>query len=187
MIYFDMDGVLAQYKYIAYLGENPIWLRKEEHYFLNIEPYEQVLDTFKKLIKIIPEDVYVYTSVYGGDIEIRNVQIHDKMMWLEKYIPEFDIGAHCIANSTGRDKRDNITAIRGMSLTKRDILIDDYNPNLFRWTMSGGKAIKCLNGINSLETWNGDYTYVSKEVADSFEDLDWESSYHDICSLLSKK
>ena len=37
MIYFDMDGVLAQYKYIAYLGENPIWLRKEEHYFLNIE------------------------------------------------------------------------------------------------------------------------------------------------------
>lgn len=34
-----------------------------------------------------------------------------------------------------------------------DILIDDYNDNLFEWIKAGGFAVKMINGVNSLDSW----------------------------------
>ena len=31
--YFDMDGVVAEYKKEAYIGEDPLWLRKNHSRF----------------------------------------------------------------------------------------------------------------------------------------------------------
>ena len=41
------------------------------------------------------------------------------------------------------------------TLSKKDVLIDDWNPNLQMWEKHGGTAIKYLNGINSADSWAG--------------------------------
>ena len=54
--------------------------------------------------------------------------------------------------------------LRGSSITRKDILIDDYNPNLYSWMSRGGTAIKYINDFNSAGSW------VGQCIADDTED-----------------
>jgi hypothetical protein len=75
------------------------------------------------------------------------------MKWVHSVIPEFDVGSHFIAVS--KSKHSAITQLKGIELSKKDILVDDYNPNLLAWEVAGGTAVKYLNGINSPDSWYG--------------------------------
>ena len=47
----------------------------------------------------------------------------------------------------------------------KDILIDDYNPNLYSWMSRGGTAIKYINNVNSVDSWVG--SYIAEYMEDS--------------------
>lgn len=149
MVCFDMDGVLVKYERDAYVGDNPRYM--QDGYYRTCEPDENGIRLIEYCMKMIPLDTFITTSVRSDH---RNQMILDKLAWIDKYIPEFDIGTRFIANSF-LDKSALFEHLRMASLNRKDILIDDYNPRLFNWDMRGGTAIKYLNGINSPESWHG--------------------------------
>lgn len=161
MFYFDMDGVLVKYDYGAYEGNEPVYKKIGGHYFRHLQPEVNMLAAFNKLCIQAPDDVYVLTSVSEGT-QIKNEQIIDKLLWLTENAPKFDIGSHFIATSSS--KRNTIADIKGMPITKKDVLIDDYNPNLFKWMSAGGIAIKCINEINSSDSWPGMYININEDA-----------------------
>ena len=154
MIYFDMDGVLASYDINGYIGEKPPFAQVGGHYFSTLSADPVAMGMFRTLYKEIPGSVMVLTSV-SFQRELRTEQTFDKIHWLLDQFPDFDFGAHFLSTST--EKRNIISNIRGMSLNRRDILIDDWNANLYAWTTNGGTAIKYLNGINSKKSWPGEF------------------------------
>jgi 5'(3')-deoxyribonucleotidase len=97
-------------------------------------------------------EVYILTSVFDKDVAVRNEQILDKMNWVAEFYPNISL---CNFIACGSDKRNAISKIKGMRLTRQDILIDDYKKNLVSWASAGGTAIKYVNGINSVGDWPG--------------------------------
>ncbi len=163
MLAFDMDGVIAKYDRNGYVKNEDGIMPFEipgGHYFRNRDEDENALELFKKCVKMMPDETTIITTV-SREFNIRYEQTIDKMEWVHERVLEFDVGSKFLALSN--DKHNFIKDIRGMSLNKRDILIDDYNPNLFKWMLAGGTAIKYLNGINSPESWHG---YILKAYSD---------------------
>lgn len=152
--YFDMDGVLAVYDRNAYIGQNPIWLQKNQHYFKNCKPDVKMLDLAYKIYMHCCEsddNLYILTSLPVNG-SIFNEQFHDKIQWIAKWMPYIDI-SHVLISVTS--KRDAVEYINNHTLSVNDILIDDYNKNLTDWHNAGGTAIKYCNGINSPESFDG--------------------------------
>jgi 5'(3')-deoxyribonucleotidase len=81
------------------------------------------------------------------------------MLWVSENYPVISL---CNFIACGSDKRNAISKIKGMNLTKQDILVDDYKRNLVSWASAGGTAIKYINGINSVGDWPGLYIDKSK-------------------------
>lgn len=152
--FFDADGVLFLYERDAYVGENPIWLQKNRHYFKNLEPDRkmmEIMDRLHNLCRYTGDEVYILTSLlYNGTIF--NEHFHDKISSYHKWFPYIDID-HIII-STG-SKRDAVEYITNNPISEDDILIDDYNKNLKEWDCAGGTSIKYCNGINDPKSFNG--------------------------------
>lgn len=154
MICFDLDGVVAKYDWSGYdfaSNKGPKFL--QDGYFYEREPDENALGLLRLCVKMCPNDTYITTGVPAH--KNRNKMVIDKMRWIDERVPEFDLGTHFIA-PTGK-KMSFIEWIRGSAITNRDILIDDWNVNLYSWMVRGGTAIKFLNGLNSKESWPGFY------------------------------
>ncbi len=152
MVYFDADGVLFPYDRNDYKGEKPPFIDLDKHVYL-----EKTADTRMKpivlaLSRVMPEELGTLSTVHPEPI-IRAHQVIDKVQSIIREYPEIN---PCHIQFVSTDKRNFISDIRQRSLTKRDILFDDYNPNLYSWHLAGGLAVKVLNGNNSLETWHGD-------------------------------
>ena len=150
MIYWDMDGVLAVYDRDGYNFPNPKFREVGSHYFLDREPDKMAVKCFNDMYDLIGDQQFIITTV-SPEPEIRNEQILDKIQWIMKYMPSFNIGTNFIAVTS--DKRVFVTELRERSLTNRDVLIDDYNKNLYKWQLGGGTAVKYLNGQNSEISW----------------------------------
>lgn len=168
MFYFDMDGVLAKYDYDGYKGKKPAFTDIKKHYFLDRDADFTILEVFEILYEKYSGYVKVLTTV-SKERDIRNHQTFDKMHWLLRFIPDFNIGEDFIAVTT--DKRDIIQKIKGMNLAPSDLLIDDYNINLEKWKEFGGTAIKYLNGINSPRSWSGDKIHFNEGSGKICEEL----------------
>lgn len=152
MISFDMDGVLATYDWSGYTEKVdgvPKYLTPG--YFYEREPNPVAIEFFKECLRLFPNEVYIITTVPDG--ECRNRVVLDKLRWIDKYIKDFDIGTHAICCTS--NKMSFIEWIRGSTITKNDVLIDDYNTNLYSWFTRGGTAIKWLNGLNTKQSWHG--------------------------------
>lgn len=178
MISFDMDGVLVKYDWDGYTTKKdgvPTYLTPG--YFLERLPDHNAISLFKKCVKLFPNETYIITSVPNG--EERNRIVLEKMQWIDKYIPEFDIGTHVICCSS--NKMSFIEWMRGSTITKNDILIDDYNANLYSWFTRGGTAIKWLNGLNSANSWYGPTLNREAGISDS------ESLFGDLMRILNKE
>lgn len=156
--YFDMDGVLVQYGVGDYTGENPVWLKKNLHYFRNLNPDMKALkiaDAIWRQSQITTNRVYILTSLSPKGA-IFNEHMHDKILWLHEWMPYIPIENILISVTS---KRDAVEYINGHDLTEKDVLIDDYNKNLIEWEKAGGRAIKYCNGINSTNSFEGTHIY----------------------------
>lgn len=172
--YFDMDGVVALYDKSAYTGKNPKFLRKNEHYFLNLEPDRKMLEVIDNLYqksRYTGNHIYLLTSISMNGA-IFNEHFHDKILWASKWLPYLSIESILISVTS---KRNAVEYIKDHKLSQNDILIDDYNKNLKEWNEAGGTAVKYLNGINSAKSYSLTKIKHTDDVAtilDTFYDLE---------------
>lgn len=171
--FFDADGVLFKYDRDAYCGEHPIWLRKGNHYFRDLEPDRKMLkavDLLSREIRYTGDSIYILTSLVNNSMMF-NEHFHDKIISFQKWYPYIDIDHILISSGP---KREAVEYITGNSITDRDILIDDYNKNLEEWRTNGGTSIKYCNGINNPHSFNGSkigYDESSEEILQRLLDI----------------
>ena len=138
-VFFDIDGVLAEYK------EMELEELYKEGYFKNLRPYEESL----KAIKDLSEDENLEVCTLSAYLSDSRFALDEKKFWVQKYFEGSNIKS--IFLPCGESKAD---AVPG-GIKPSDILIDDYNLNLRDWCKHG-IAIKFLNGINHKHgSWKG--------------------------------
>lgn len=139
-VFFDMDGVLAEYKYVPY--EDML----KEGYFYNLAPQKEAIEAMETFAADPNLEVHTLSAV----IEECEYALKDKQRWLEDHVP-FLQKIHVNYLPCGKDKTE---AVPG-GIRPTDILIDDYNFNLNQWREKA-VAIKYLNGVNDRRgTWKG--------------------------------
>lgn len=162
-----MDGVLALYERHAYPPESQLYCTLSKHYYRSVKPDKKMIRVFMALIRIdtlrdFNENVskidkirmHILSSLTNrGDVYLE--QMNDKKDWCRKHIdasPTKNYNMH-FAGSNKRYIGEALSDNR--KLSRKDILIDDYNKNLQEWENAGGTAVKYCNGINSSDTWKG--------------------------------
>lgn len=155
--WIDIDGVLAIYEPHAYKGTNPIYLRPNAHYYRGVVADNRMLRAAKLLLAQKPADSEVFSL--SGVSPIGNMfteQVSDKKYWLRLHIEELNVETNFFpAVSEKRNVVAMLTGKNARNLSYKEVLVDDYNPNLEAWSDAGGTAVKYLNGINSADSWNG--------------------------------
>ena len=143
-IYFDMDGVLAEFQ-----KEKSIEEVAQPGYFRTVKVMENMFKAFMELYNDPGFDVKVLSSV------LHKTAAEDKFAWLQTLLDNQIRREDCIFVPYGEKKSDYI-----LNPSVHDVLIDDFSLNLHQWH---GIGIKCLNGINGTKgSWNG---YVVKSSA----------------------
>lgn len=163
--YIDQDGVLNIYERCAYLGDNPKWLIPNTNYFRKVEPNKKIIQVFKRLndemvykksnpkeYPLHVDNLYVLTTLRSNS-DIFFEHLEGKKLWMKDHCPNFDLQKGFKIAFDSKSK--TAEAIKGSKLTLKDVLIDDFNPNLIDWRDAGGLAIKYLNGINSRLSFDG--------------------------------
>lgn len=176
-LWFDKDGVLAQYDYSLYESEYEApapWLVRNAHVFRNLDPYENMCDAVRRM--------YEETCNMSANKRRCNVRVLTAVSdgpTLSEHVID---GAEWCTKNVGLQKRDfyacavskeTVPVVLRSKLDSLDILFDDYMPNLRKWKEAGGTAIKVVNGINS-ETDKFPCIYT-----------EWESDvlYHAFCYI----
>lgn len=151
--YFDMDGVLARYRYEDYIPKEkdgqPRYKIPNEHLYLEPEPDRTAIGIFAALYSLREYFPNFHVKIFTGLGCPYLIAEHtlDKQDWLKRYLPT------CI-----RFRRKDFLCVYGSKteainhlkkLSSSDILIDDYNFNLEQWRKNGGTSVKYVNGINS--------------------------------------
>lgn len=157
-VFFDIDGVLAEYTLEDYLGDPMPFAKPGIHYFSNRDVDStawSVLDFIKRVAK---EPIVVLTtlsSVTMGDKDLFEEHVADKREWVNRVSKEMGVGRLQIvfAQQCQTSKASAAASFLGRPLKKSDILVDDFNDNLFDWWDAGGTSVKYLNGVNSRGSW----------------------------------
>ena len=140
-VFFDMDGVLAEYKYVPY--EEML----KEGYFGALAPQKEAVGA----LRLLAEDPGIELYTLSAVIKENPYALEEKQGWLKKQLGESLGSVVSIFPLCGESKTD---AVPG-GIRPTDILIDDYNANLRDWERSA-VAIKYLNGINNRHgSWKG--------------------------------
>ena len=147
-IFVDMDGTLARFH-----DEN-LYLERmfEKGFFAGLKPFDNAVEAIKHIIDNHPNvDVYVLSAAITTPYCLA-----EKNKWLDKYPPNIDKslcvpGSYLYKDDNGKYHN---------KISENDILIDDYNKNLFEWQKAGGTSVKAKNNINHKglhgELWKGD-------------------------------
>lgn len=176
--YFDMDGTLAKYDRAVYCGNPPLFEDPNNHYFLQCKPDIVMLKVFSQYVRRAMSgdgtEVAILSSMMPGSVG--RVHWHDKQLWLRRHLSQ-QVAAHTLLFPVvGESKAIAAERLKGAPLTKQDILIDDYNPNLEEWRTAGGRAIKYINGVNSHGSFDGEYIEAGQggegKVVGIIDDLD---------------
>ena len=156
-VFFDMDGVLAEYRYVPY-GE---MLKKG--YFGKLAPQEEAVEA----LKILAGDPRIELYTLSAVIRENPYALAEKKSWLKEQLGSSLGSVVSIFPYCGESKA---SAVPG-GIRPTDILIDDYNANLRDWAESA-VAIKYLNGINNRHgSWKGRTAAGSaKEIAGAVYD-----------------
>ena len=140
-VFFDMDGVLAEYKYVPY--EEML----KEGYFGELAPQAEAV----KALKLLAADPGIELYTLSAVIRENPWALGEKKNWLRKQLGSSLSSVISIFPFCGESKA---LAVPG-GIRPTDILIDDYNANLRDWEKSA-VAIKFLNGINNRHgSWKG--------------------------------
>ena len=140
-VFFDMDGVLAEYKEVPYEE----YLKKG--YFQELAPQKEG----GKALTILAEDPRFEVYTLSAVIKENPWALQEKKDWLKDHLGPAFGSVRSIFPYCGEDKTE---AVPG-GIRPTDILIDDYNVNLRSWEKNA-VAIKYLNGINNRHgSWKG--------------------------------
>ena len=173
--FFDMDGVLAKYIMQDYLGDNPLYMKKNYHYFKKLEPDSKMINVLKSINSYCNKEqkgkVFIITSVTNiGDMFLEHTM--DKISWLNQYAPFIDTKTQFIAAISAKQEIAKSICRPSQNLSYNDILIDDFNHNLNNWQNAGGQAVKYLNGINSPNTENSEITFSGLNLTENMSSRD---------------
>ena len=112
-VYFDMDGTLAEFRYV------PLIKLYITGYFLMLRPHRNIIAAAEMLAAMPDVEVYVISSVLAD----HRTAMREKRQWLKRFcsfIPEENI----IFLPCGERKAD---------YAEDGILVDDYGPNVKDW------------------------------------------------------
>ena len=142
-IFFDMDGVLAEYRKDC--TENDM---KKKGYFLSLKPEQNMVNALNRLAldsKELGIHVCVLTKVYPTQFKC---SVREKLEWRDEYLPELFDSEFVMVNGETEEKSDVIKEVFDGEINSDCFLIDDYNYNLNEWRKNGGSAVKYVNEIN---------------------------------------
>ena len=141
--FFDMDGVLAEYK--EGCGEEDL---AKKGYFRNLRPEQNMIDALNMLLESGEElgiSVCVLTKVYPSKFQY---SVREKMEWRSEFLSELFDSEFVMVNGEEEEKSEAVSAMLGAGISEDYFLIDDYNSNLAEWMEAGGTAVKYVNTIN---------------------------------------
>lgn len=158
-----MDGVICGYTAEDFRDKVETW--KQPGYFQTLDPDQELVKLFRALFHIknrrtkssFVDRINVLTTILP-EKPYNSYQHTDKIKWMDRYVfHKLNHKARYYTKFTthGLPKPKIAEKILGRKLTKKDILIDDYNPNLIEFQKAGGTAVKYLNGLNSAKSWDG--------------------------------
>lgn len=149
MVFFDMDGVLAVYDWDMYLPDDngvPPYMQEKRHSFRYCKPDPVAIGLLQRFMSMqVPS--FILTAIRSDLPWV----YHDKILWLERAIPEIDPSEQLIVAS-GDKAQAAMAAAKSRGLDRNMLLLDDFNQNLWDWHRAGGNAVKYLNGVNTRGT-----------------------------------
>ena len=157
-IYFDMDGVLADFNkgvmdmFQIDAGDQEAPDRGDlddrmfaaiagmPHFYLKLEPIDGMLDILKKLISGYGSKVEILTGIPKPE---RNVvtAAEDKVEWVRKLVSE-DVVVNTVL------RKEKMQYARGPG----SILVDDMKKNIDEWKEAGGTGIRFTGAEDLRET-----------------------------------
>lgn len=148
-LFIDMDGTTAQF----YESASCLEEMYNDHFFLHLNPYKNVIRGLTKLVRKLKQDeqvVNVYT-LSAVPVEIADKVKEDKLQWIQTYFPIVK-SCNALFLNIGTNKAETIKNLLGVPIDENCYLLDDYNKNLHEWKSAGGTSIKLVNEINDKGT-----------------------------------
>lgn len=142
-VFFDMDGVLTEYRQSCNANE-----LSKKGYFETLKPEWNMLGALKRLVENCDSlgiSVFVLTKVYPT---LFKYSVSEKLQWRDKYMPDLFDSELIMVNGEQEEKSEAVRELIGEDINSDCILIDDYNANLREWRQNGGTPVKYVNGIN---------------------------------------
>ncbi len=146
-IYFDMDGVLADF--VGFVRENDIpyvpqtarkpaedalmWDRIKQipHFYYQLQPVHGTTELFKKLSS--KYDCEILSAIPKPRWGIENAR-EDKINWIKKYL-----GEDVVTNIVYREEK------AAFCTGKNSVLVDDLQKNIDEWKAEGGTGVLFTN------------------------------------------
>lgn len=177
MIYFDMDGVLADFsrgvQELCHMEpsnlnnpneahDNLMWKKIQEigDFYYQLKPMPGTVELFQKLNRLSPGSVQILTAVPKPKRGIITAG-EDKRRWVEKYL-----GKDIAVNIVLKEEKKNFVK------DKDCILIDDLEKNIREWEECGGtgilfqdaeQVVKRLREICILPGYGGDAAFLIRK------------------------
>lgn len=144
-LFVDMDGTLAEWKPTTKFEE-----LYEKNYFLDLAPYENVVEAVRKIVK---EESDIEVFILSAYLTDSDYALTEKQAWLDKYLPEIDQDHRIFCTcQTKVNKKEYAPG----GIQETDRLLDDYTINLKDWEPPA-VGIKLINGINDThKSWIGE-------------------------------
>lgn len=141
-IFFDMDGVLFK----SQDKVSSLEIFYEQGYFKNLSIHKNVMESFNRLLEKDPHQVYIISHLVDSPFARK-----EKLESIVENCPLMD-KHNIIFLPYGESKSRFVPE----DVREKDILIDDYNPNLYDWQNQGGVSIKMVNEFNDRSReWDG--------------------------------
>ena len=155
-IYFDMDGVLADFtrgvrELCGFTPPHPNKVRPEDdeamfaamrevdHFYLKLEPIEGMIQLFNELRDSYGDKVEILSAVPRPSRGILHAE-EDKREWVRRYLGD-DVKVNIVLR---KEKQD-------YALGKGYVLVDDTSQNIDEWEANGGTGVRFVS-LPSLRT-----------------------------------